>query len=302
MLKEGNAQVPDAPKPGPDADQPSVQHPAQAISEAVAQAAQEAIAQPAEAAGAPEAGEKAAAPRVVTAKRRNHVWHVDLTAVAVLGGFWVPWFPLTVPQWWPHCWWVAVVVDHFSRRIMGLTVFKQVPTSEAMRAFLGRAIRKAREAPKYLICDKGSQFWCEGFKTWCKQKGIRPRFGAIGKHGSIAVIERLILTLKIGCMRRLRVSYGRDEFLRELLYFADWYNKHRPHATLGGRTPHEVYEGLPAANRAPRFEPRPGWPRASACARPQTLIKGQPGARLEFQVTYYRGRKHLPIVHVWAAS
>jgi len=61
---------------------------------------------------------EAAATRVVTAKYPNHVWHVDLTAVPIVG-FWVPWLPFALPQVWPFCWWVAVGIDHFSRRVMG---------------------------------------------------------------------------------------------------------------------------------------------------------------------------------------
>ncbi|HEY4760007.1 MAG TPA: hypothetical protein VIH42_05445, partial [Thermoguttaceae bacterium] len=53
---------------------------------------------------------------------------------------------------------------------------------------------------------------------------------------------------------------------------------------------------LPPANRKLRYEPRAAWPRASPCAVPRTLVKGQPGARLELQVTFHKGRKHLPIV------
>ena len=40
---------------------------------------------------------------VVTAKRRNHVWHVDLTAVPTSVGFWAPWLPFALPQCWPFC-------------------------------------------------------------------------------------------------------------------------------------------------------------------------------------------------------
>ena len=133
-------------------------------------------------------------------------------------------------------------------------------------------------------------------------EGIRPRFGAIGEHGSIAVVERFILTLKTELTYRVLVPYRRGQFLRELHLFADWFNRHRPHMTLGGRTPHEVYEGLPPTNRAPRFEPRPRWPRGSPCAKPQTLVKGQPGVRLELQVTYHKGRKHLPLVMLLRAA
>lgn len=163
-------------------------------------------------------------------------------------------------------------------------------------------IHNARATPKYLICDKGGQFWWDGFRSWCDRKGIRPRFGAVGQHGSIAIVERLILTVKNECTRRILVPYRRQKFLRELSDFGDWYNVWRPHMSLGGRTPHEVYHHLRPANRAPRFEPRPRWPRRSPCARPQTLVKGQPGATLALQVTYYHARKHLPLVTLRRAA
>jgi transposase-like protein len=86
-------------------------------------------------------------PRIVTAKRPNHVWHSDLTAVPTSLGFWTSWLPFSLPQRWPFCWWVAVAVDHYSRRLMGFAVFDQQPTSVAVRTFLGRAIGKAGAAP-----------------------------------------------------------------------------------------------------------------------------------------------------------
>lgn len=85
--------------------------------------------------------------RVVTAKRPNHVWHVDLTAVPIASGYWTAWPPWSLPQAWPFCWWVAVVVDHFSRRVMGLAVWKQPPTSQQVRDFLGRTIRANAATP-----------------------------------------------------------------------------------------------------------------------------------------------------------
>jgi len=78
--------------------------------------------------------------RLVTAKRPNHVWNVDLTTVPIAGGFWVPWSPCTLPQSWPFCWWVAVVLDHYSRRVMGFAVFNNIPSSEDIQAFLDRTI------------------------------------------------------------------------------------------------------------------------------------------------------------------
>ncbi|MCA9123623.1 MAG: DDE-type integrase/transposase/recombinase [Planctomycetaceae bacterium] len=116
--------------------------------------------------------------RIVTAKYRNHVWHVDLTVVPMLGGFWTTWLPFALPQCWPFCWWAAIVLDHHSRRCTGATVFTTQPTSESVRRFLWRTIYDAGATPKYIICDKERQFWCGGFKRWCERRGIKPRFGA----------------------------------------------------------------------------------------------------------------------------
>jgi hypothetical protein len=81
--------------------------------------------------------------RVVTAKHPNHVFHVDLTVVPTKAGFWVPWFPFCFLQTWPFCWWVAVVVDHYSRLVIGFAVFPKDPTSLEIRSFLGRVFHNA---------------------------------------------------------------------------------------------------------------------------------------------------------------
>jgi len=233
--------------------------------------------------------------RAVTAKYPNHVWHIDLTTIPI-AGFWVPWLPFTLPQVWPFCWWVAVIVDHLSRRAMGIVVFKRPPTTREATAFLRRAIRKARATPKYLISDKGPQFWNDTFQAWCKGHSIHIRFGAVGKHGSIAVIERFIRSLKEEGLVKVLISIFQRTFLQQVLSYAAWYNTHRPHTFLNGATPDERYFGQRPANRAPRFEPRGKWPRGSPCARPRTLIKGKPGVRLDLIVTFEAGQKRLPVV------
>ena len=103
---------------------------------------------------------------------------------------------------------VAVIVDHFSRRVMGIGAFPKPPTSQATRDFIDRTIRSSRTQPKHLICDKGRQFWCSGFKCWCRRRHIRLRFGAVGQHGSIALIERFIRTLKDSLMRGGNAASG----------------------------------------------------------------------------------------------
>lgn len=161
-------------------------------------------------------GDATPSTRIVTANRPNHVWHVDLTAVPTSVGFWAPWLPFALPRCWPFCWWVAVVIDHHSRRVMGIDIFRNNPTSVSISHFLKRAIQTAGATPKYIICDKGQQFWCSVFKDSCHGNGIKPRFGAVGQHGSIALIERFILSLKNECTRIILVPLRTGAFDSEL--------------------------------------------------------------------------------------
>jgi transcriptional regulator with XRE-family HTH domain len=170
---------------------------------------------------------------VVTAERPNHVWHVDLTAVPTSVGFWVPWLPFALPQCWPFCWWVAVVIDHYSRRIMGVAAFKNSPTSRSIQHFLERAM---------------------------------------------------------------------DTFHQELTCFANWYNHSRPHSSLDGKTPDEVYHNSVPACERPRYEPRARWPHSAPCASPHAPVAGQCGTPIRLDVRYHSGRKHLPIVALRRAA
>ena len=234
--------------------------------------------------------------RVVTAKYPHHIFHVDLAVVPTGSGFWVPWLPFAMAQRWPFCWWVAVAVDHASRLVVGFALFAGRPTSKQVCAFLDRAIKKTGAKPKYIISDKGKQFFCAEFKEWCKGHTIRPRFGAVGKHGSIAIVERFIRSMKSECTRRILVPFDLASIRLELALYVTWYNEHRPHAGIEGRTPLEVHHGLLPANEAPRFEPRPQWPRKSRCAAPVVPAKGRTGARLRLVVSRFESRPHLPVV------
>ncbi len=235
-------------------------------------------------------------PRVVTAKRPNHVWHVDLTVVPIGSGFWTAWMPFSLPQCWPFCWWIAAVIDHFSRRVMGVAIFRKQPNAQQVTAFLARTTRQAGTPPKYIISDKGKQFWCKAFKRWCKRRKIRPRYGAVGQYGSLAVIERFIRTLKDEGFRRILVPLNLRKVREEASLIVSWYNSCRPHTTLGGRTPDERYRRTPAACRRPRWEPRPHWPADARCASPQAKIRGEPGVQLRLVVDFHQRRQHLPVV------
>jgi transposase InsO family protein len=223
----------------------------------------------------------------IVARRPHHTWHVDATLVPIVSGFWAAWLPFALPQCWPFCWWVVGVLDRFSRGIVAARVYRTQPSAEDVCSLLGHAVRRAGRRPKYIITDQGAQFR-KRYRAWCKRRGIRPRFGAVGQVGSIAIIERFWRSMKDEAFRVMRVPGGLVAMRTELAAYVSWYNTHRPHQALHGATPLEMLEGR-----------TPAVARSGIAWRPDV---GQPRAPPELVVKRLRGRAHLPIVELRDAA
>ena len=152
------------------------------------------------------------------------------------------------------------------------------------------------------MCDQGPQFFSDEFKDWCERKGTTPRYGAVGQFGSIAVIERFFKSLKDEWLRRIMIPFTRERMRREVRLYASWYSEHRPHQSLGGKTPEEVYAGCKAANEKPRWEPRARWPSESPCAQPSTEVREAKSSRVELVLRFHGKRRQLPIVELKQAA
>jgi putative transposase len=215
----------------------------------------------------------------VEARKPHDVWQVDLTVVPTAAGFWTAWFPFTAEQIWPYAWWVACVVDHYSRCVMGFAVFWKEPKSIDIRRFLGGVAAKAGASPRYIVSDKGRQFDCVDFRAWCERRKISPRYASTGSLRATAVVERFVRSLKDEWLRRIQVPFRRDAMQRELAWYKRWFEEHRPHQALEGRTPREVYAGFEA--ETPPVD----------VARP-----------LELVVHFHGGRRVLPIVELKNAA
>jgi len=96
----------------------------------------------------PEMGTKPQAARTVTARYPHHVWHIDLSLLPIVTGFWTPWLPFTLPQCWPFCFWICVILDHHSRSVVAWRLFLKQPTAQAVCQLLGNARNAAGRAPK----------------------------------------------------------------------------------------------------------------------------------------------------------
>jgi putative transposase len=175
------------------------------------------------------------------------------------------------------------VIDHFSRRIMGFAVFKAQPSSDDLCRMLNRLIQRSKVKSKHMISDRGPQFDGDQFKAWTRCKGIKHRYGAIGKYGRIAVIERFILSLKSEYLRRILVPMRLTDIRHELSRYLAWHNDYRPHETLDSQTPMETYLGMKPCGIAVSRQPTRDSPRA-------------------LHVTFLDDHRCLPIVTLSAAA
>jgi transposase InsO family protein len=176
---------------------------------------------------------------------------------------------------------VAVVFDAFSRMLLSLTVFSKEASALEIARFVSKAATR-HGRPRHFISDHARCFTGQVFRRKLLRLGVKQRFGAVGKKGSIALIERLWRTLKdtLG-LRLLRPSAAEDlaaTVEMGLVHYAHF----RPHQGLGGSTPAEVYFG-----RTPEH--------LSAIPPP----RGRPGEGpldLPFRIDYLDAERLLPIL------
>ncbi|NNE36533.1 MAG: DDE-type integrase/transposase/recombinase, partial [Rhodothermales bacterium] len=106
---------------------------------------------------------------------------------------WTPWLPWALTQCWPFCWWVAVVMDRFSRRVMGVAVFEKQPTAVEVRHALDRVVRKCGSTPDHLITDRGRQFVARAASAVAARRAVcQPRGSGSRNPRDDAQAERLV--------------------------------------------------------------------------------------------------------------
>ena len=140
---------------------------------------------------------------------------------------------------WPT--WVLVAIDHFSRRVVACCSLEGPNAAWVVEA-LEETLRR-HGSLRHLISDQEGVFTGEAFATLLRDWDIKHRFGAVGKHGSIAVTERVIRTLKYEWLRRVPVIKGLDHLGVLLADFVCYYNARRPRSTLKGAVPELIHAG-----------------------------------------------------------
>jgi putative transposase len=153
-------------------------------------------------------------------KGPDRLWVADITYIPAGAGFLF----------------LAVVVDAWSRRVVGWSMENHLRTSLVLQA-LDMALWQRK--PKAVIhhSDQGTQYTSIAFGLRCKEAGVRPSMGSVGDAYDNALCESFFATLECELIERRKFRNQAEAKMAVLDFIEAWYNPHRRHSALGHRSP-----------------------------------------------------------------
>ena len=159
--------------------------------------------------------------RDFTATAPNTLWVADITYVPTWVGFL----------------YLAVVIDVWSRRVVGWAMATHLRTELVLEA-LNMALWQRRPGGDVIHhSDQGCQYTSLAFGKRCEAAGIRPSMGSVGDCFDNALCESFFATLECELLDRC-IFHTHAEAERAIFEFIEgWYNPHRRHSSLGYLSP-----------------------------------------------------------------
>jgi transposase InsO family protein len=160
--------------------------------------------------------------------RPNTVWVSDLTYLPTKAG-WL---------------FLAVVLDLYSRRVVGWAFSHQLNTALALAA-LRMALVQRRPAPGLLHhSDRGCQYASDAYRAELAAHGLVASMSRTGNPYDNAVMESFYATLKTECLRPLPLTSPADTQAQVFDYLETFYNRERLHSALGYKSPVDFEQQL----------------------------------------------------------
>jgi len=133
--------------------------------------------------------------------------------------------------------WVLIVMDQYTRRIIGFGIQAGVVDGVALCRMFQQAIRDAG-VPKYLSSDHDPLYRFHQWQANLRILDVTEIKTVPYVPLSHPFIERLIGTIRRECLDRLLFWTGAD-LEGKLTAFKGYYNEYRSHSGLNGKTPVE---------------------------------------------------------------
>jgi putative transposase len=158
--------------------------------------------------------------RNFTATRADQLWVADITYIPTLAGFL----------------YLAVVLDVFSRRIVGWSMANHLRT-ELVLAALDMAIGQRKPTDVVHHSDRGTQYTSLAFGGRCREAGVRPSMGSVGDAYDNAMCESFFATLECELLARRRFASQAEARMAVFSFIEGWYNPARRHSGIGYLSP-----------------------------------------------------------------
>jgi len=132
---------------------------------------------------------------------------------------------------------LAVILDLFSRRVVGWSMSHEMATQLVIDAFTMATSR--RRAPRGMIVhsDRGSQYASHAFQRLLRNNGIICSMSRKGNCWDNAVIESFNASIKTELIHRQEWDTRESARAAVYEYIEAWYNPKRLHSTLGYQSP-----------------------------------------------------------------
>ena len=158
--------------------------------------------------------------RRFTVSRPNRAWVTDITYVRT----WQGWLYL------------AVVLDLFSRKVVGWAARPTIHRELVLDAVL-MAVRARRPKGTLIHSDQGTQFGSDAWRRFCRSHRLEPSMSRKGNCWDNAVAEAFFGSLKKELIKK-QIYKSRDVATAAIAdYIETFYNRSRRHSHLGGVSP-----------------------------------------------------------------
>ena len=164
--------------------------------------------------------------RAFTATEPDRLWVADITYLRTWEGFL----------------YLAVVVDAFSRRIVGWAMADHLRTELILDA-VGMAIARRRPAPGTIHhSDRGTQYTSYEFGKSLRTSGLLASMGRVGSAFDNAMAETAFATLKTELVYRKAWTSRHELEMEVFSYIEGFYNTRRRHSRLDNLSPADYEE------------------------------------------------------------
>ena len=140
-----------------------------------------------------------------------------------------------VPTWHGFLY-LAVVVDAFSRKVVGWSMGERM-TAELVIAALNMALHTRKPESVIHHSDQGSQYTSVAFGSRCHEMGVRPSMGTVGDAYDNAMAESFFATLECELLNRRSWKSKAEARTALFTWIEGWYNPRRRHSALGYLSP-----------------------------------------------------------------